>query len=134
MITLELAQKLKDAGLKWEPHREDKYTFEPVLVPKGTKNPEMIEIQSDRYVLDNACAVGRYTRFTPANSIWLPSLEQLLEEIEKRGWKNNCMLSSRDKEEYQCTISQKGHDSLKFYGATQEEAAGYALLWILNHA
>ena len=69
--------------------------------------------------------------------VWLPSLSQLLAEIEWRGYSGN--LNFRTKSTY--LNLYKKDDSCQcdnfidtFYANTPEDAAGKALLWILqNH-
>lgn len=89
MISIELAQKLKEAGLEWKPQQGDYYTYEPQTVRTFSKNaghPAVITIYSECYALNNACAVRRCDLLKPSHFLWLPKLEQLLEEIKARGW------------------------------------------------
>jgi len=89
MISIELAQKLKEAGLEWKPQQGDCYTYEPQTVRTFSKNaghPPVITIYSECYTLNHACAVRRCDLLKPSHFLWLPKLEQLLEEIKARGW------------------------------------------------
>ena len=135
MITTELARKLRDAGLKWEPQEGDQYTFEPQTVQPLVKRPNQsrfLTITADRYSLDNPCAVRRY-RFPPPHSIWLPRQEQLLAEISRRSVEVVCEPAGTEKQgEFRCTVGTTGQPPRSFWGATPEEAAGQALLWIIS--
>ena len=111
MISLELAKKLKEAGLEWKPKKGDFYGV------FGTNSIELITIDRNDIV--------------PRNIIWLPSLDQLLAEIEKRGygWKLEKFhaYNLRRMEIY------KVNDLLGCFGGNSpEEAAASALLWILE--
>lgn len=136
MISTELAQKLRDAGLKWEHRPDDSYTFEPQTIQPIIKRPDspgIITVEAGRYSLDNPCAVRRYTLLKPSHAVWLPSLEQLLEEIEKRGWEASIELTHNDQPaEYRCIITHAFQGRAKFTGPTSEESAGLALLWLLE--
>ena len=75
MISLELAKKLKDAGLKWELKYGDFYSFgdrETLVVPNLNYNYDSTFVQKMSIIA--------------TEGIWLPSLSQLLEEVERRGW------------------------------------------------
>lgn len=122
-ITLELARKLKEAGLRWEPKRgdwcylEDAGLTEPLLVT-SYKSKGWVNDEDD--------------------IVWLPRLSQLLAEIEKRGyrWDIGNLGGFGDNEEKVC-IGLFGWDTRQyvkgqFYADTPEDAAGKALLWILE--
>lgn len=135
MITTELAMKLRDAGLKWEPQVGDQYTFEPLIVQplvKRPNQPPFLTITADCYSLNNPCAVRRY-RTPPPHSVWLPRQEQLLAEISRRSVEAVCEPAGTEQQgEFRCTISTTGQPPRSFWGATPEEATGQALLWIIS--
>jgi hypothetical protein len=62
--------------------------------------------------------------------LWLPRLDQLLAEIEKRGYRWDIQMT---KTRYVCGLSTPGVRVYPDqYGDTPEDAAAQALLWILN--
>ena len=67
MISIELARKLKDAGLNWEPKKGDWFI--------DLDFPENANLNRE----DNPCLSREYFA-------WLPSLSDLLAEVERRGW------------------------------------------------
>ena len=67
MISLELAKKLKDAGLEWEP-KEGDY----ILYPDGE--------------LTSILTCGDVAFEDLEGCVFAPRLDQMLSEIEKRGW------------------------------------------------
>ena len=118
MLSLEMARKLKDAGLKWEPQqgdffnwRESTYLFDKYSYQKRVLSEEKV-------------------------SVWLPRLDQLLAEIEKRGYRVVSGAQHGELGKYTCTIY--GHPLWNpsraeyFTSNTREEAAAQALLWILE--
>ena len=115
LIRLELAGKLKEAGLKWEPKGGD-WFIRPTgeIVLKYSTGPDSIY---------------------GSKSTWLPSLSQLLVEIEARGLMWSLKLLSRPQYRvilYPKGLSPGGDGSIIFQADTPEEAAGQALLWVLE--
>jgi hypothetical protein len=110
MISLELAQKLKAAGLKWEPKKHD------FCGQKGFPcriYSELSEIE---------------IKFYMDEFYWLPSLSQLLTEIEARGWKWGMDIWAG-----KCSMQvSNGHKRFNLFDNTPEEAAGVGLLKILE--
>jgi hypothetical protein len=126
MISLELAKKLKDAGLKWEPKEGDWYIIfgdeEQFLEVCGT------ELHRTDRCIDS---VKRLYRIAPGELCFIPSLSQLLAEIEKRGYEWDLEFDIGGCHKYSCTISSDTH--YEFMPAdTPEETAAQALLWILE--
>ncbi len=117
MISLESAKKLKDAGLKWEPQWGDVFNIPSVFSDGITMlmDANMIESYRRKEPEDNwPDAIFRY--------IWFPRLDQLLAEIEKRGWdidlmhfaKNKGNTEISDDPSWSCEIN-------KFLGLTQTD-------------
>jgi hypothetical protein len=115
MISLETAKALKEAGLEWKPRKFDSY-FHPNLrnalindphVPKCGIKPELI---------------------------FAPSLDQLLEEIERRGYE--WAIAFCRAEGYAAQLWNVGKKkklaSFTTSHDTPEEVAAQALLWILG--
>lgn len=119
MITLDLARKLRDAGLVWEPKPKDDFAYESGKVS---------------WLYEYYPAVFDY----PKRFVWLPSLSQLLAEIEGRGyyWEMSPALL-KPQPRYEIVIYDhrvKYSKSIVFstVTTTREEAAGLALLHILG--
>jgi len=122
MISLELAKKLKNAGLRWVPKRGDWCYFEDV----GLIQPLLVTSYKAKHWLNDEDDI-----------IWLPRLDQLLAEIEKRGYyphiakmpTGECISSPYRVDEngyyYEVVAAERKAD-------TPEDAAGQALLWILE--
>ena len=120
MISLEIAKELKEAGLKWEPQIGDMFYWH------NGKDWEIDALTSED-VNDNLDEIRDY--IDEGFRIFAPSLEQLLVEIEKRGygWKLEKFhaYNLRRMEIY------KVNDLLGCFGGNSpEEAAASALLWI----
>lgn len=117
VISLETARKLKDAGLKWKPEPKDDFAYY-----NGQKTSWLHEYYP---------AVCDY----PERFIWLPSLKQLLTEIEKRGYGYRLCPDS-------IALYKKAMDgalidvyptrSMNLIPMKNTEAAAQALLWILE--
>lgn len=112
MITLELAQKLKDAGLKW-----------------GDK------AVGDRYYCDGMRWIFHGTEYDDNGifkyinkSVWLPSLSQLLAEIRAREY---WWYMKQDTRLCQITV-KAGIKAITKESNIPEEAAGLGLFWILE--
>ena len=122
MISLELAKKLKSAGLVWEPQIGDTFYWH------NGKDWEIDALTSE----DVNDRLEETKDFIDEGAwIFAPSLEQLLVEIEKRGygWKLEKFhaYNLRRMEIY------KVNDLLGCFGGNSpEEAAASALLWILE--
>ena len=110
MISFEIAKKLKAAGLKWEPKHGDCYAETNGLIDlywsMTVKSPEDTRLQ-----------------------IWLPRLDQLLSEIENRGYGWDLRAIACD--EYRCDLLNSHY---MFSAMSPEKAAADALLWILEQA
>lgn len=118
-VSIELAKKLKEAGLEWEPKCGDFCWSENC---DGTKG-KLCLIKADN--------VGFY-----GDRIYtfLPSLSQLLAEIEGRGclwkmWTMKCGDVNRYWVELDYTLNKTKY---YYYGKAPEEATGQALFWILE--
>jgi hypothetical protein len=119
-ISVELAKKLKAAGLVWEPRAGDFYINSRFLNTVEIVNSGMVratEILKDGYT-------------------WCPRLDQLLVEIERRGfrWGINNLGSFGDHDVSIGLFNWEGRTYIKgqFYTDTPEDTAAQALLWILE--
>lgn len=130
MISFGLAIKLKKADLNWEPEDGDIYYF---------KHKNKVGVWCD------GCHHERWTDDEMAQSkdfVFAPSLSQLLAEIEKKAywWE---LIDARklwpNGDGYHISIFDWKHETMvgnlvygSKYDPTPEEAAGQALLWILE--
>ena len=111
MISVELAKKLKDAGLK-NTRERGSFFWDGMVDPR----PHLL-------IEDNIEAPEGYT--------WLPSLSQLLAEIERRGYRWY-MWKDRNGN-YNIGIDQfKLFHDVEFTARTADDSAGQALLWIME--
>ena len=123
MISLELAEELKNCGLEWE----YEYGF-----PR-----DCVYYKGKLHGVDGTGA-GDTIRIAPwqnyvkrENLIFAPTLTQILSEIEKRGYAGWC-LSQDNLDDYQLDliIDQQVHAVV--HGNSPEEAAAAALLWVMK--
>ena len=118
MISLETAKKLRDAGLEWKPQEGDyiRY-FDGNLISILTCGDVAFEDLKD--------------------CIFAPRLDQLLSEIEKRGywWEIGHRIVDVGKiHKYKIWVSKKHQNNANrsLMSDSPEEAAAQALLWILK--
>lgn len=128
MISLELAKKLNDAGLKWDPKEGDFSDYDGKIELVTEEN-----IKSTKRLLTAISrSNGLHDDMLP---ILLPSLSQLLAEVERRGWGwdlDNMNVPSDPMYNLGLFSGDYGEFVRAFFGDTQEDAAGQALLWILE--
>lgn len=108
--SLEMARRLKDAGLTREPQRGDYFSWrETKLIYDGWMHRATIETEE--------CT-------------WLPTLSDLLDELGARGYEVDSFRKTVTGK-YPCKIS--GHEDWFVFNAdTREDAAGEALEWVLK--
>ena len=116
MISRDLATELKAAGLeRHNPQQRDLFWV------KGSK-------------LLNPMVYGFHHGIDEYEDIWLPTLSDLLAEIEARGWEWE--LRKPGWSDTYCMALYKSKDGLETQqgteGDTPEEAAAKALLWVLK--
>lgn len=120
-ISLDTARKLKDAGLMWEPK----------------ENNLVVALDSDGRELAFMVVPPNIVYVNKERNLWLPHLSQLLAEIEQRGWEWGL---SGDFLGVRVHVTPRDVDGNWVQGTAQgcyiadtpEEAAGKALLWILE--
>ena len=116
MISLGLAKKLKDAGLKWKPEIGDWFFYETSGICLFD-NDDM-----------NYYGTTEQKRRFKTNSTWLPSLSDILAEIER---KHRDFRIKKLMDVWSLDLFGLGMEG-EFAAETPEEVAGQALLWILN--
>jgi|GEM_PF-2519796 len=130
VISIELALKLENSGLMWEPKSGD-IVFDNMFESFGVViAPSRL---NEIYVRISFLGSSGWNHMDIKEGTWIPSLSQLLSEIEKLGWEAD---SVRTNTGYACDIyflSQTVHTKYQtFEGETRDEAAGKALLWLLE--
>jgi len=136
MISLELAKKLKEAGLEWEPQIGDMFYF------KTFKDWGIDAIYSED-VDNNLDEIRDFIE----EGFWIlaPRLDQLLAEIEKRGysWEMRTVIDESQSVRFNAKniaywihVWKTGHieweDGFKRAFTSPSNAAASALLWILE--
>lgn len=120
MISLDLALKLKEVGLKWEPQLGDFFFMYHPVEQKYSNKPDVIGIGS--------CSMW-------PEDIWLPRLDQLLAEIERRGYGWEMFTSVDGVIVFfvlrKCEILGYKVIAYDVTDSIPENAAAKALLWIL---
>ena len=134
MIGVELSRELREAGLLWEPKVGDWWHGDHgVKVLSQSKFDKWVEWNKTRKRLV----------WTHKGMLWLPSLSQLLAEIEKRSYswemgltttKGGPLMPGEWKSGYWVEIFKSNKSVYLEDAGTPEEAAGKALLWILRGA
>lgn len=119
MLSIEMAKKLKEAGLVWNPDIGDIFFYDEGHWDSLSLN-DVINGEFKGEILD----------YIEEEWLFAPRLDQLLAEIEKRGWKHE-LYSHPEFGKYHCVI-QKGGIRRLFDANSPEEAAAQSLLWILE--
>lgn len=119
MISLELATKLKEAGMKWKPQVGDCY------YRVGARYLRMVDY--DQLLWENV-QPGYYVWGT---DVFVPRLDQLLGTIEGLGWRwnLNCfgIIKIHDKD-WQGEVYHRK----EFINDSSDDASAEALIWILE--
>lgn len=118
MLSLELVKRLKELGLEWEPQRGDWYYNHHGYVSGTTTTLDLLNEVTVLIQSISRDYANRTVHFAPR-------LDQLLAEIEKRGYKWGLLY------EGQISVS-KGTNYKTFDADSPEEAAAAALIWILE--
>lgn len=118
------AKKLKKIGLEWYPEKGDYYFADNGIMP--------------RFCLK--CADGLYefdkgTDNDIVTTVWLPRIDQLIDEINKHNTSWN-LAKSHDSNEYlfKCSIKDENGEIVKrlFCNDSLGKIFGETLLWILE--
>lgn len=126
MISLELAQALRDAGVKWKPQLGDCYRM---------SNGKYTIFNEDRNFEFFRSTINTRNHGIYQNLL-MPRLEQLFAEIEKRGYAyvvhSKDFHITKDYVLFECYLIDDTSMYKSFRATTIEEAAAQALLWILK--
>ncbi len=118
VISLETAKDLKDAGLEWEPQMLDfhrTYLWGKPSVCCIADETSLALISNNHIAFEDG-------------ALWIPRLEQLLQEIEKRRYGTINLHNAAGYTKWRIFVGLKEHR-----GDSPEEAAAQALLFILNN-
>jgi len=119
MISIDKAKRLKSLGLIWNPKCGDFYKADywttPTLFAVDTFRLNDIEIER---VIENIKK--------SENKTWLPSLEQLLDEIEKYQYVFSLVGEK-------LTLFKKLNLVVQFECESREDSVADALIWILEN-
>lgn len=85
MINLEIAEKLKKAGLQWEPKRGNT-VYHELTDCGGIVLYSVAKTDDGNYHFTVHRDSGGFHSSYASHCIWLPRLDQLLTEIERRGY------------------------------------------------
>lgn len=132
MLSLATAKKLRDAGFRWRPWFGDQY-----YIDLGNGIPSLNNI-SGTVVIADATDIG-YAELCLQNKedcpVFAPRLDQLLAEIEKRGyrWDIGNLGFFRDDDVCIGLFDEETREYVaQFLGVMPEEVAALALIWILE--
>lgn len=123
MISIELAEKFKEAGLEWNPQAGDFYCY-----PNGEF--------SGCFAIGGPLSDYNNSKYRGIQ-LWLPRLDQLLAEGEKLGYRISVEPEEQNKWYSEVTLwDDEGlglawkYSSDSFFAP--EDAAAHALLWVLK--
>ena len=130
VISIEIAKKLKDAGLEWEQHELDFYYW--------PYRDDLCQLMCFEIALFY-CDEDEAYRTTKEHGIYMPRLDQLLIEIEGRERWEYALISHtmpNKTKRYECTVTKYADGfTVEFnssYADSPDEAAAQALLWIIE--
>lgn len=124
MLSLDMAKRLKEAGLVWEPQEHDWYTL--IDAPW---------LEGHAISLRDVNVEGAIRWANDERVIWLPRLDQLLNEIERREYRYMLHGLSNGKYCVQLCARNILNDLIwgdGFYADTPGDAAAQAVEWILQ--
>lgn len=125
MLSLETAKKLRDAGLGWNEINLGDFLYWQASINKW-----------DIAVIENADIIERKDEtlgyIEDSEWTWLPRLDQILSEIEGRGYRYSIYVDADGM--YEVKIWAAEGVGKPFYASKPEEAAAQALIWILEGA
>ena len=137
MLSLETAKKLKDAGLQWKPQVGDWFYTQSgnleFVAFKSSLAAEYIKTTNgnNEHYPNSRLMTG--AEIMQEDFVFAPRLDQMLVEIEKRGW-TWMLYAPNDEGKYGIDIGNGSiYDNNKTILAdSPDEAAAQALLWILE--
>ena len=119
-ISLETARKLKEAGLAWEPD-----------ITTGSNEGDLFYWENGNLDMVGHRAYHLLYHLERGRITFAPRLDQLLAEIERRGYWYSLARES-ESDNYSVMIWKAFGRIEIFYATTADEAAALALLWILE--
>jgi len=112
MISIDKAKRLKSLGLEWNPKLGDWYKAD--YWPTST----LFTVIELRYIIENVR--------DDENNTWLPSLNQMLDEIEKYQYTFSLVGEK-------VTLFKKLNLVIQFECDSREDSVADALIWILEN-
>jgi hypothetical protein len=131
MILLGTAQKLKEAGLKWErPIEGDFYVWKTANTRVFSRGGLSLISRKMKGLASLDDLIDRLRH----EATWLQRLDQLLAEIEKHGywWELMCKANDQKNIFVAKDYGTEWQQSTSINADTSEDAAAAALLWILD--
>ncbi len=136
MIDIELARRLKRAGLVWQPTDSDRF-----LIPDRGLDDQIYVVNrlttliqdyhGDRMVTFHGTSEWALDNVLLADVIWLPSEAQLREGIATRIGPDAPLRLDRVTNGYRCQFAS-GDQMVEFAAASAEDAYGLGLLKLLQ--
>ena len=126
MISIDKAKQLKELRLEWNPKCGDWY--------KVDYWPTPTLLTADITRMDNEEICRRFERISKdEKTVWLPSLEQMLDEIEKYNYTYS-LIKIGGLGKYNMIIKLQGslNVSSQFYHDIREDAVADALIFLLE--
>lgn len=128
MVSVDMARRLKGAGLRWEPKLGDWAVWQ--------KDIGLVDIELSNGIVRINHGSG-YTYETVEKCLWFPTLSDLLGWLEGRvnrltggnGYWWNAYQDANNKWRYSLTLSE----GPQFHAETPEDAAAKAVLWVLEN-
>jgi len=118
VISYDKAKQLKELGLTWNPKIGDWYKADYWPIPT------LFTIDTTR--MDNEEICRRFERISKdEKTVWLPSLKQMLDEIEKYQYTFSLVGEK-------ITLFKKLNLVVQFECESREDAVADALIWILQ--
>jgi hypothetical protein len=131
MISVELARKLRDAGLRWDPQPGDRFVvadrgMDDEVFTLAEMTVDVHDFPGGRVIGFNGTVEWALDSIEAHNSVWLPSESQLRERLG-----GTFVRLARDEDQWQVSVEVTGH-RITTADADATEAYGLALLALIN--
>ncbi|HEY2272381.1 MAG TPA: hypothetical protein VGH30_06385 [Jatrophihabitantaceae bacterium] len=131
MISVELARKLRDAGLRWDPQPGDRFVvadrgMDDEVFTLAEMTVDVHDFPGGRVIGFNGTVEWALDSIEAHNSVWLPSESQLRERLG-----GTFVRLARDEDQWQVSVDVTGR-RITTADADATEAYGLALLALIN--
>jgi hypothetical protein len=131
VISLGLARRLRDSGLRWDPALGDRFVvadreMDDEIFTLSDMTVELHDLASGPLIRFNGTVEWALDSVEPANAVWLPSETQLRERLGTA-----FRLLARDSGGWRIEV-QAGERRTQIQHADAEEAYGLALLHLIT--